>query len=170
MAHDTLLTIFIIITAAAVVLQALAMFGIYKAVRRIQGEITGIRSDVKERLEPIIQSVREIVNDSRDPVRTVVSNLAEVSRVLRERTNSVDSVLDEFLDKVRLQMARIDQTITDVLEKVEKTTTTVQRNIVAPVTEVSALLKGLQAGIDFLLSRRRAGQTSEVPQDEQMFI
>jgi methyl-accepting chemotaxis protein len=170
MAHETLLTIFIIIAAAAVVLQALAMLGIYAAMRRIQGDVTGIRSDVKERLDPIAQSVTDLVTDSREPLRTVMTNLAEVSRAVRERTSSVDAVLDDLLDKFRLQVIRIDQTITDVLEKVDQTTTMVQRNVIVPVTEVSAVVKGLKVGLDFFLSRRRPGQSSEVPQDEQMFI
>lgn len=170
MAYETLLTIFIIIAAAALVLQALAMFGIYTAMRRIQGDVTGIRSDVKQRLDPITQSVAEIVADSREPLRAVMSNLAEVSRAVRERTNSVDAVLDDLLDKCRLQIVRIDQTITGVLEKVDKTTTMVQRNVVVPITEVSAVLKGLRVGLDFFLSRRRSGHASDVPQDEQMFI
>jgi hypothetical protein len=170
MAHETLLTTFIIIAAAAVFLQALAMLGIFMAVRRIQGEVAAIRSDVKQRLDPITESVAEIVRDSREPVRTVMSNLAEVSRVLRERTSSVDEVLDDLLDKCRHQIVRLDQTIIDLLEKIEKTTTTVQRNIIAPVTEVSAILKGVQAGMDFFLSRRRSGHAADVPQDEQMFI
>jgi hypothetical protein len=170
MAHETLLTIFIIIAAAAVLLQALAMLGMYLAMRRIEGQVSGIRSDVKQRLDPLTQSVTDIVTDSREPLKTVMTNLAEVSRAVREGTESVDAVLDELLDKFRLQVIRIDQTITDVLEKVDKTTTLVQRNVVAPVTEVSAVIKGLKVGLDFFLSRRRSGHPSDVPQDEQMFI
>jgi methyl-accepting chemotaxis protein len=170
MAHETVLTIFIIIAAAAIVLQALAMFGIYTAIRRLQGEVSSIRAEVLRRLDPLTQSVTDIVTDTREPLRTVMSNLVEVSRALREGTNSVDAVLDELLDKFRLQVVRFDETITDLLEKIEKTTTTVQRNIIGPVTEVSAILKGLQVGLDFFLSRRRSSRTSDVPQDEQMFI
>lgn len=170
MAHDTLLTIFIIIAAAAVVLQALAMLGIYASIRSIQGEVTSIRSEVKQRLDPIAQSVTDIVTDSREPLRTVMNNLAEVSRAVREGTSNVDAVLDDLLDKFRLQVVRVDQTITDILGKVDKTTTMVQRNVVVPVTEVSAILKGLKVGLDFFLTRRRSGQASDIPQDEQMFI
>lgn len=170
MAHETLLTLFIIIAAAAVALQALAMLGIYVAVRRIRGEVAGIRSDIKEWLDPLTQSINEIVGDSRVPLRTVVSDLAEVSHVLRQRTNNVDEVFDELIAKFQLQVRRVDQTIADVLEMVQKTTTTVQRNVVAPVLEVSALLKGLKVGLDFFVSRRRESQAREVAQDEQMFI
>ncbi len=170
MAHETVLTIFIIIAAAAIVLQAGSMFGLYMAIRRIQSEVTGIRADVDRRIDPLAQSLTEIVSSSRDPLKSITADLAEVARVLRERTGSVDEILDDLLERFRLQVIRIDQTITDVLDKVDKTTSTVQRNIIGPVTEASALLKGVQAGLDFFLSRRRATHSSDVPQDEQMFI
>ncbi len=170
MAHETVLTFFIIIAAAAIVLQAFFMFGLYMAIREIKGEVAGIRADMSRRIDPLAESLTEIVGNSREPLRSITADLAEVARVLRERTGSVDDVLDDLLDRFRLQVIRVDQTITDVLEKVDKTTATVQRNILGPVSEASAVLKGLQAGLDFFLSRRRTSRTSDVPQDEQMFI
>jgi len=170
MAHETVLTIFIIIAAAAIVLQAFSMLGLYMAIRKIQGEVADLRADVTRRIDPLAESLTEIVGNSREPLRSITADLAEVARVLRERTGSVDEVLDDLLDRFRLQVIRVDQTITDVLEKVDKTTTTVQRNIIGPVSEASAVLKGVQAGLDFFLSRRRESRTSDVPQDEQMFI
>lgn len=170
MAHETVLTIFIIIAAAAIVLQAFSMFGLYLAIRRIQGEVSDIRADVNRRIEPLAESLEEIVGSSREPLRSITADLAEVARVLRERTGSVDEVIDDLLDRFRLQVIRVDQTITDVLEKVDKTTATVQRNIIGPVSEASAVLKGVQAGLDFFLSRRRRGYSSDTPQDDQMFI
>lgn len=170
MAHETVLTIFIIIAAAAIVLQAFSMFGLYKAIREIKGEVAGIRADVSRRIDPLAASLTEIVASSREPLRSITADLAEVSRVLRQRTGSVDEALDDLLDRFRLQVIRVDQTITGVLERVDKTTATVQRNIIAPVSEASAVIKGLQAGLDFFLSRRRESRTSDVPQDEQMFI
>ena len=170
MAHETVLTIFIIIAAAAIVLQAFSMFGLYMAIRRIQGEVTDLRADVTRRIDPLAQSLTEIVGSSRDPLRSITADLAQIARVLRERTGNVDEVIDDLLDRFRLQVIRVDQTITGVLEKVDKTTTSVQRNIIGPVSEASAVLKGVQAGLDFFLSRRRDARTSDVPQDEQMFI
>lgn len=170
MAHDTLLTIFIIIAAVAIVLQAFAMFGLYMAIRRIQGEVAGMRADLTRRINPLVESLTEIVASSRDPLRSITADLADVARVAREGAGKVDGVLDEVLDRVRLQVIRVDQTITDVMEKVDKTTSAVQRNIIGPVSEASALLKGVQAGLDFFLSRRRESRTRDVPQDEQMFI
>jgi hypothetical protein len=46
----------------------------------------------------------------------------------------------------------------------------VQRGVLAPVQEVSAVIKGMQAGLEFLFSRRRSTSVSEAAQDEQLFI
>lgn len=170
MVHETVLTIFIIIAAAALVLQGFAMYGLYKVAERMQAEVSSLRAELTSHIDPLADSIAEIVATSRDPLRSLVNDLAEVARVLRESSGSLDEVLDDLLDRFRLQVIRVDHTITDVLEKVDKTTATVQRNIIGPVSEVSAVLKGLQAGLDFFLSRRRETRTSDVPQDEQMFI
>lgn len=170
MVLDIVLMIFILVAAAALVLQGLAMFGLYKVAERMQVEVSNLRTEITSHINPLADSLAEIVGDSRDPIRSATADLAEVARVLRERSGSVDEVLDDLLDRFRLQVIRVDQTITGVLEKVDKTTTAVQRNIIGPVSEASAVLKGLQAGLDFFLSRRRGSQASDVPQDEQMFI
>lgn len=170
MVHEIVLTIFIMIAAAALVLQGLAMYGLYKVVERMQAEVSSLRTELTSHIDPLADTLAEIMTSSRDPLRSFINDLAEVARVLRERSGSVDEVLDDLLDRFRLQVIRVDQTITDVLERVDKTTATVQQNIIGPVSEVSAVLKGVQAGLDFFLSRRRETRTSDVPQDEQMFI
>jgi|YelNatPaOPRAMG01_1025707.scaffolds.fasta_scaffold25807_2 uncharacterized membrane protein (Fun14 family) len=170
MAHEIVLTVFVVIAALALVLQGLAMFGLYKIMQRMQGEVANIRSEMSERINPLAEALTGIASDAREPLRTITADLAEVTRVLRERAGSVDEVMDDLVDRFRLQVIRVDKTITDVLEKVDKTTTVVQRNIIGPVSEAAALLKGIQAGLDFFLSRRRESRTSDIPQDEQMFI
>jgi methyl-accepting chemotaxis protein len=170
MVHETVLTIFIIIAAAALVLQGLAMYGLYKVVERMQAEVSSLRAELTSHIDPLADALAEIATSSRDPLRSFINDLSEVARVLRERSVSVDEVLDDLLDRFRLQVIRVDQTITDVMEKVDKTTATVQRNIIGPVSEASAVLKGVQAGLDFFLSRRRQTRMNDVPQDEQMFI
>src|SRR5215472_41578 len=138
MAHPIVLTIFIIIAALALVLQGLAMFGLYKVAERMQVEMSSLRAEISSRVDPLADSLVEVMRDSRDPLRSIAVDLAEAARVVRERAASVDEVMDDLLDRFRLQVIRVDQTVTDVLEKVDKTTTSVQRNIIAPVSEASA--------------------------------
>jgi phosphoenolpyruvate synthase/pyruvate phosphate dikinase len=74
------------------------------------------------------------------------------------------------VDKSRAQVVRVDQMVSDLIEKVETTSDAVQRGVLAPIQEVSAVIKGMQAGLEFLFSRRRTTSVSEAVQDEQLFI
>ncbi len=115
MAHETVLTIFVIIAALALVLQGLAMFGLYKVVQRMQGEIANIRAELAARINPLAETLTGMITEAREPLRMITADLAEVTRVLRERAGSVDDVLDDLVDRFRLQVIRVDKTITDVL-------------------------------------------------------
>jgi hypothetical protein len=104
MRHDTVVTIFIILAAAAIVVQAFTMLGVYRIVARLENEI-------RQQLGPLAQSLTGIATDSRQPLANVTANLAEVSRILRMRTATLDGLADELVDKARIQIIRVDQAI-----------------------------------------------------------
>ena len=170
MANDPTLSVVLVLVAVAVLMQAGAMVGIWLAIKKIHDEVAGVRADVKQRLDPLAQNVNELLSGSREPVRNITANLAEISRILRDRTSHVDGMVADLVDKSRLQVVRVDQMVTDLVAKVETTADTVQRNVLAPLNEVSAVIKGVKSGLEFLFSRRRSTNVTETVQDEQLFI
>ena len=170
MEQNTGLTVALILVAIAVLMQAGAMMGIWLAVRKVPGQIETVRSDVKQRIDPLAQSVLEIVNNSREPLRTISANLAEISTMLRNRTSNADQVAAELLDKSRTQIVRVDKMVTELVERVETTADAVQKGVLGPISEVSAVVKGVRSGLEVLFSRRRVTNVSEATQDEQLFI
>jgi ABC-type transporter Mla subunit MlaD len=170
MEQNTGLTVALILVAVAVLMQAGAMLGIWLAIRKIPGQIESVRSDVKQRLDPLTQSALEIVNNSRAPFETIIANLAEISKILRDRTSDADQVAAELLDKSRSQIVRVDNMVSELVEKVETTADAVQKGVLGPIQEVSAVVKGVRSGLEFLFSRRRVTNVSEATQDEQLFI
>ena len=170
MEQNTGLTVALILVAIAVLMQAAAMLGIWLAIRRIPGQIESVRADVKQRIDPLTQSALEIVNNSREPLRTISANLAEISTILRDRTTNADQVAAELLEKSRSQITRVDRMVSDLVEKVEDTADAVQKGVLGPVQEISAVVKGVRSGLEFLFSRRRVTNVSEATQDEQLFI
>jgi len=170
MEHNAGLTVALILVALAVLMQAGAMIGLWLVVRKIPGQIEAVRADTKQRLDPLAQTVAGIVSDAREPLRAITSNLADISMMLRERTTDVDELVAELVDKSRAQIIRVDQMVAELVEKVETTSDAVQRGVLAPMQEVSAVIKGMRAGLEFLFSRRRTISVSEAAQDEQLFI
>jgi len=170
MAQDTWLILILILVGLAVLMQAGAMVGIWLTVRKFPEQIEGIWADVKQRLDPLTQSVTEIVANSRDPLRTITANLAEISQLLQTRSKDVDTMVADLVEKSRGQVQRLDQLVTGVVEKVENTATVVQRQVLVPVQEISAVIHGIRSGLEFLFARRRASSVTEATQDEQLFI
>ena len=95
-----------------------------------------------------------------------------MDQILRDRTSDIDELVVEVVGKSRAQFARVDQLFTDLVQRVETTSDLMQRRALAPLNEVSAIVKGLRAGFDFFFSRQRSnGAPSETAgQDEQLFI
>ena len=170
MEQNTGLTVALILVAIAVLMQAGAMLGIWLAIRQVPGQIESVRSDVKQRLDPLAQSALEIVNNSREPLRIISANLAEISQILRVRTTDADQVAAELLDKSRSQIVRVDRMVSELVAKVESTADSVQKGVLGPIHEVSAVVKGVRSGLEFLFTRRRVTNVSEATQDEQLFI
>jgi methyl-accepting chemotaxis protein len=170
MEQNTGLTVALILVAIAVLMQAGAMLGIWLAIRKVPGQIESVRSDLKQRFDPLTQSVLEIVNNSREPLRTISANLAEISTILRDRTTNADQVAAELLEKSRSQIVRVDRMVSELVEKVETTADAVQKGVLGPIHEVSAVVKGVRSGLEFLFRRRRVTNVSEATQDEQLFI
>lgn len=170
MADNSLLIVVLILVGIAVLMQAAAMVGIWLTMRKIPPQIESIRADLKERIDPLNQSLTEIVANSREPLATFTANLAEASQILRSQTGRVDDLVAEVVDKSRLQIIRLDQLITNLLEKVEATTDKVQESVLVPMREVSAVVGGVRAGLEFLFSRRQSQKAGDTTQDEQLFI
>ncbi len=59
--------------------------------------------------------------------------------------------------------------VTDAIEKMEATSAVVQQNVLAPIREVSALIRGISRGLHFLFAGRK-NPVDAVYQDEELFI
>ncbi len=170
MTHDDVLLAFVILAAVAFGAQALLMWRASSAIGEIRKEVQEVRADLKQRIDPLAQSLTEILASSREPARTIFGNLADITRIARDRTLRVDQLAEDLADKTRLQVIRIDQLVTSLVDKVETTTDRVQQTVLIPVQEISALAKALRVGFGFLFARRRSPSGSETTQDEQLFI
>lgn len=172
---ESLLPVFIALTGAAVVLQAGILIALYLSVRKSSAQMELLATEVRNKAIPAIESATLVLNDARPKLATILDNVEYSSSTLRAQITRLDAASNDALDRGRLQLLRADELISRTLDRIEQTTDMVHKSVISPVRQVSGVISGITAGIEYLLgnSARRSKAASEakqtVPQDE-MFI
>jgi len=170
MENANLLIAFIAITAAAVVIQAGILIGMYLATRKTSARVEALAGEVKTKILPTVEIAQAMLTELRPKIETLVSNFSESSAMVRAQMERLDATFSDVVDRTRLQVIRADELLGRTLDRVEQTTDMVHKTVVSPVRQVSGLVQGLTAGLEFFFSgRRRQRNGTPVAQDE-MFI
>ena len=81
---------------------------------------------------------------------------------------------DDHVDRLRDQVVRADQILTGALEGLEEAGSEFRRNVWEPVQRATAIIRGIQTGIEFLrTARQQRSAPAERPRsgaDEELFI
>ncbi len=160
---------FVMIAAAAIVLQVLVLVAMYIQMRQANARMTRIATDLETRVSPILSRLDRLLEDSQGRLSSVVADSAEIVHLARSQAQKFDRVFSEAVDRLRLQIIRADQLVTGALEAVENGGSRIRRAVWGPMHEVSALIQGVKTGLDFFRNRRPAERGRE-QQDEGLFI
>jgi hypothetical protein len=171
---ENLTPIFIAITGAAVLLQACLLAAMYLAMRKSGARMEAIATEVKSKALPALETAQSILTEIRPKLQIVADNLQDSTTLMLAQVERIDATVSDVVDRSRLQVIRADELLTRTLDRVEKTSDMVHTTVVSPIRQVSGVVQGITAGIEYLLGNRyrKNGGTREgrpVPQDE-MFI
>jgi methyl-accepting chemotaxis protein len=166
---NDLLIIFIAVTAAAVLLQAGILAGMYFAMRKTSAKVESLAEEVKTKVLPTAELAHSMMSELRPKIATVVDNVSVSTTMLRTQMERVDATLTDIVDRTRLQVIRADEFVNSTMDKLEETREVVQKTVVSPVRQISGLMRGVGAGLEAFFSRRRTRSSVSAPQDE-MFI
>jgi hypothetical protein len=172
---ENLIPLFIALTGAAVVLQAGILAALYLSVRKTSARMEALAVEVKAKALPALDMSQALLRDLTPKIQMIVENLTETTHSVRSQVERVDATVSDAVDRTRLQIIRADELLSRTLDRVEETSEMVHRTVVSPVRQVSGLIQGVTAGIEFLIGGRgrRNGSSREsrrsVAQDE-MFI
>lgn len=164
------LPIFVGVTAAAVVIQAGILVALYVAVRQTTSRMETLATEVKAKVLPTADTAQSIMLDLRPKIDTIATNVSETTTVVRGQLERIDATVSDVVDRTRLQVIRADELLNRTMDRIEETTDVVHRTVVSPVRQLSGIIQGLTAGLEFLLGgKRHSRRDVTVPQDE-MFI
>src|SRR6266567_3795511 len=167
--NDTVLTVFVVVTALAVVLQAGILAGMFFAMRKTSAKVESLAEEVKTKILPTAALAQSMMAELRPKIENVVDNVSVSTTVLRTQVERIDATLTDIVDRTRLQVIRADEFVNSTMDKLEETREAVQRTVVSPVRHISGLMHGVTTGLEAFFGRKRGQNSVSVPQDE-MFI
>ena len=164
------LNIFIALTAAAVALQAGILAAMYLSLRKATARMELVADEIRNHVGPAAETMQSLLLELRPKIETAVDNISDATIMVRAQMERMDATVGDVIDRTRLQVIRADELLTRALDRVEETTEMVHDTVVSPIRQLSGLLQGLTAGLEFLVgSKKRRRDGVSVPQDE-MFI
>jgi hypothetical protein len=166
-----LVSVFIIATAIAVIIQAGILVALFFAVRKTSGRVEALATEVKAKALPTMETAQAMLVELRPRVNDIVANVDQSARMARAQMERLDATVSDVVDRARLQVIRADELVNRTLDRVEETGDMVHRTVVSPIRQVAGILQGLTAGLEFFISRKRRQSRDGmgVPQDE-LFI
>ena len=168
---NTIITIFVVIAAVAIVLQTVILFVLYKALRQSSEKVEGIATRLEQQASPVLTTAAAILDDAQPKIAEITTNLAESSASIRANVAQVGMATSEISERLRMQAARMDDFILNAAHKVEATSDLLQDKVFTPMRRVRAIVTALNAGLSFLKSSRpRHRRNEREAEDEEMFI
>ena len=169
---QNLLVVFTGIVAVALLLQSLAVWGIYRYLQGLSSRmdrtitsLTKTTESVSSNLTDLIATVRVLV----EKFRGIEESIGSTTEIVQKRVVQIDGFLAETTDAARLQVARIQEALDSASRQVEETFSVLHNRVLAPVNEVSAIITGIKVALDVFTGRRRR-PVNPSRQDEEMFI
>ena len=153
------------IATLCILVQAIVILVLFKILKTTQAKVLA----VIERAEPIMVSVRRLIDENGPKFSAISTDAAEVVKMAKEQVTRLSELVKDFSDRAQVQVARIDGAVDDTVEKVQQASGAMRNVVMKPVREVDGILSGLKAAISVYMHSRRAS-VDHATQDEEMFI
>jgi len=159
---EGLMTLFVALTAIAIIAQAGVLIAIYLMSKRLSDQVERFMRDTREMMMP----VRSIAEN----LRVASANLVEIGISARDQFRRVEAMVTDTGEALQIQLARFDRVSQDLMDRINETADIVQDSVVRPAREVAAIAKGLSRGFGAFLFRRNRSTVDQARQDEELFI
>lgn len=169
------LTIFIAVTAAAVVLQMLILLGMFLVTRKLAAHVTKLSDEMESRVLPLLEDAKKLTADThqllattRPKLDTILDNASAVSTTARAQAEKLQTSMNAFIDKARVHALRADHLVTRTMDRVEDTSSKVEHSVTAPLKHINGILQAIGVGVDAFFNK--SGRPRNGRSRDEMFI
>jgi len=167
------------VMAAAVVVSAVALVLLAMAMIRMARATAAVRSQLAElvpKAESVLQSAEKTLAESQTRISELTAKAAELTakangalEATRLQLGKTDAFLTELTERARIQLDRVELVLDDTVSRVHETVVVLNKGILWPLREISAVGTGIRAALRHL-ARGGRPSVAQATTDEEMFI
>jgi hypothetical protein len=166
------MTVFVVISAIALCVQAATLFGIYRNTRAIREYSKGVMPQVRSVLtkaETTIDESRKNIVDVTAKANAIASKASDLLDMGKVQMVKLDDVITDASQRTKVQLERAEMVMDDTMTRVHQSVHAVHSGIIKPVREIQAISAGISAALQQLM---RGGRPSvaQATHDDEMFI
>ena len=159
------MTVFVIISAIALCVQAGYLFGMYKAVRTLQDRVTPLMPKV----EALVDSTKATVDESKQQIIDITTKANAILESTKHQLAMVEEVVADATSRAKVQMERVELVLDDTMSRAHETVATFHSGIMRPLREINGIAIGIKAAFAHL-TRGGRPSVAQATSDEEMFI
>ncbi|MBL8293053.1 MAG: hypothetical protein JNN08_14500 [Bryobacterales bacterium] len=155
----------VVVSAIAIVLQALILFGMFRSVRSLKERV----DEFIPRAEAILGKAEKSLDETVGEVKSLSARAMSLVDSAQKQVTRVDEVLGDVTVRAKTQLDRVELVLDDTVGRVHETVVRLNNGVLRPVKEINGVAAGLRAAIQ-QLARSRRPSVAQATSDEEMFI
>jgi methyl-accepting chemotaxis protein len=171
---NTVVAVFVIVAAVAIVVQMGILLALYMAMRQTASRMEGIAGRLEQQAGPLLSTASSILDDAKPKIAEITANLAESTATVRAHVAHVTEASGEIVERARNHAIRMDDFVGSAMGKIESASEILEHRVLTPVRRVQGIIAAVNAGLDILKfsksPRKRQPRHGVQEEDEEMFI
>ena len=159
------MTVFVIISALALCVQAGYLFGMYRAVKTLQDRLIPLVPKV----ESLVDSTKTTVDQSRQQIVDITTKANDILESTRSQLAMVEEVVADATSRAKVQMERVELVLDDTMSRAHETVAVFHTGIMRPLRELNGIAIGIKTAFAHL-TRGGRPSVAQATSDEEMFI
>jgi hypothetical protein len=161
----TVLTVFVIVSALALLIQAGMLVGLFVVARQLQAKVTQVMPEIQS----ILGTTKRTVSNVETHVQKIAGTTSSMLDITREQLLKVDDLMTDATTRAKVQMERAEMVLDDAMTRTQQTVSLVHHGVVRPVREIYGVVAGFRTALSHL-GRGGRPTVDHVTSDEEMFI
>jgi len=167
---ETLLLVFVAVTGAAVLLQAVILLALFLTLRKTAQVLNDQMQELRATVLPVVAEGKDLLARIGPKVDSIVSDVAKLTSDMRAQSADLQLSAAEILERVRRQTSRLDAMLSSALDTVDRAGGLVSDAVNAPLRQISAIAAALKAGLGAFRSGRSEPRQLHSSTDKDMFV